>query len=76
MRQNFNHKVKYPHNQLGVYDPIDPGTIPPEEIPTGTGGGTGEPPPVDQPPAEQQSKTWLLIGAVVIAFFLLSQKNR
>ena len=76
MRQNFNRRVKYPRNQLGVYDPIDPGTIPPEEIPTTPGGGTGEPPPIDQTPGDQQSKTVMLLIAAGIALFLMTYKSR
>ena len=59
----------------GGYDPIDP--IPPEEE-TGTGGGTGEPPPIDPgtTPTDQGNKTIMLLVAAGIAIFLMTNKSR
>jgi len=59
----------------GGYDPIDP--IPEEE--TGTGGGTGEPPPIDnggEIPGDSNSKTIMLLVAAGIAIFLMTNKSR
>lgn len=57
------------------YDPIDPGTIPPEEEPGGINPGENNP-PIEVTPEDGQSKTIMLIVAAAIALFLMTNKNR